>query len=245
MITSIQHYFIGYLSIWNTYSAGNYQKDVFKKLNELFTRLPIVFIVGGSGLYGKVIISGIDYLPFFSKEISKNLHIKMILQEELKKIDPILYEKNNYYRFFRLIEIIRYSNRSFSSFHKKITIYHHFHFFHLGLNVPKYVLYDSINNRVESMMKYGFIEEAQECYPYWFLNALKTIGYKDIINFFDSKISFKKVMKEIKKNTKRYAKRQRTWYKKEKILQWFITYNENELIKSMKKKIAYIIDKIA
>lgn len=244
MLVSIQHYFIGHLNIWKTYSAGDYQKDALKKLNELFTRLPIVFMVGGSGLYGKVFISGIDYLPFISKEKSRDLHIKMILQKELKKKDPILFENNNYHRFFRSLEIIRYSNRSFSSFHKKITIYHSFHLFHIGLHIPKYILYDNINKRVESMIKCGFIEEAQECYPYGNLNALKTIGYKHINNFFDGKINFEKVIEEIKKNTKHYAKKQSTWYKKEKILQWFITYNENEIIQNVKKKLTYIIDKM-
>lgn len=245
MLVNIQHYFTGHLCIWTTYSIGDYQKDVFKKVHELFIRLPIVFMVGGSGLYGKVIINGIDYLPFIYKEISRDLRIKMILQEELKKINIILFENNNYNRLFRSLEIIKYSNRSFSSFHKKTIIYYYFHLFHIGLYVPKYILYDSINKRVELMIKCGFMEEAQECYSYSYLNALKTIGYKEIIHFFDGKITFEKVIEEIKKNTKRYAKRQRTWYRKEKELQWFIACNENEIIQNVKKKIAYIIDKMS
>lgn len=237
MLDNIQHNFIGHLRIWNTISAGDYQKDAFKKLNELFTRLPIILMVGGSGLYGKIIISGIDYLPFISKEVSRDCQIKMTRQVELKKKDTISFDSNNYHRFLRSREILIYSNRYFSSFHKKTTIDHSFNIYKIGLNLPRDLLYDKINKRVASMIKCGFLEEVQECYSSRSLNALQTIGYKDIFNYFDGKISFEKAIEEIKKNTRRYAKRQRTWYKKEKKLQWFIAYKENEILKIVKKKL--------
>jgi len=236
MLDNIQHNFIGHLTLWKSYSIGDYQKDAFKKLNELFTRLPIVLMVGGSGLYGKVITNGINYLPFITKEVSRDFPLKITLQEELKK---------KYHRFLREKEILRYSNRSISSFHQLITIDHYFHIFQFGLNFPRDILYDCINKRVESIMKCGFLEEAQECYSFRYLNPLQTIGYKDIFNFFDGKISFEKTIEEIKKNTRHYAKRQLTWYKKEKKLQWFIAYLANEIIQNVKKKIDYIIYKMS
>lgn len=251
MLDNIQHHFIGHLSVWNSYSAGDYQKDAFKKLNELFTRLPIVLMVGGSGLYGKVITDGMDYFPFISKEVSIDLHMQlknnglMPLQEELKKKDPIYFktvDSNNFHRIIRSLEVIRSSNRSFSSFKKKNTIDHYFHILKICLNLTRDVLYDNINKRVESMIKCGFLEEAQQCYPYRHLNALQTIGYKEIFNYFDGKISFDKAIEEIKKNTRRYAKRQLTWYKKEKKLQWFIAYHENEIVEYV---IATINDKMS
>lgn len=254
MLDNIQHHFIGHLNVWNSYSAGDYQKDALKKLNELFTRLPIVLMVGGSGLYGKVITDGMDYLPFISKEVSIDLHMQLqkngliTLQEELKKKDTIYFktvDRNNYHRILRSLEVLRSSNRSFSSFHKKTTINHSFQILKICLNLPRKVLYDSITQRVESMIKCGFLEEAQQCYPYRHLNALQTIGYKDIFNYFDGKISFDKAIEEIKKNTRRYAKRQLTWYKKEKKLQWFIAYHENEIVEYVKKKLASINDKMS
>lgn len=245
MLDNIQHNFIGDLRIWNTISAGDYQKDAFKKLNELFTRLPIILMVGGSGLYGKIIISGIDYLPYIDKEVSRDFHIKMILQEELKKKETIYFDSNNYHRVLRSGEIRRFSNLSFSYFHKKITIDHYFNISQIGLNLPRDILNDKINKRVESMIKCGFLEESQECYSSRYLNALQTIGYKDIFNYFDGKISFEKALEVIKKNTRRYAKRQRIWYKKEKKLQWFFAYKENEILKDVKKKLTRISYKMS
>lgn len=221
ILYNIQHHFIGNLSIWNNYSAVDYKMYAFKKLNELFTRLPMVLIVGGSGLYEKVITYGIDYIQFLTKEVSRDLHIKISLQEKLKK------KKN--YNYLSSLE-----------YKKKITIDHYFHILKIGLNLPRETLYYCINQRVEYMIKCGLLEEAQMCYPYRHLNSLQTIGYKDIYNYFDGEISFDKAMEEIKKNTRRYAKRQLTWYKKVKKIQWFITYNENEIIDYIKKKIAYI-----
>lgn len=235
-LDNIQHYFIGHLTIWNGYCAGDYQKDAFKKLNELFTRLPIVLMVGGSGLYGKVITSGIDYFPFITKENSRDLQIKNSFNEEKKN----KFEPNNYHRFLRSLEIRKYSNRYFSSYHKNITINHYFFLMKIGLNLSRDVLYDRINNRISSMMKFGFLEEAQECYYYRHLNALQTIAYNDIFNYFDGEISFEKAIEEIKKNTRRYAKRQITWHKKEKKVQWFSSYKEDEILENVKKKLAYI-----
>lgn len=245
MLDNILHNFIGHLRIWNTISAGDYQKDAFKKLNELFTRLPIILMVGGSGLYGKIIISGIDYLPLISKEISRDFHIKKTLQEELKKKEPIYFDSNNYYRFLRSWEMLTFSNLSFSFFHKKITIDHYFNISQIGLNLPRDILYEKINKRVESMIKCGFLEESQECYSSRYLNALQTIGYKDFLNYFDGKISFEKAREGIKKNTRRYAKRQRIWYKKEKKLQWFFAYKNNEILKNVKNKLNSISYKMS
>lgn len=245
MLDNIQHNFIGHLRIWNTISAGDYQKNAFKTLYELFTRLPIILMVGGSGLYGKIIISGIDYLPFISKEVSRDFHIKITLQEELKKKKTIYFDSNNYHRFLRSREVLKYSHLSFSSFHKNITIDHYFNLSQIVLNLPRSLLYGKINKRVESMIKCGFLEEIQECYSSRYLNALQTIGYKEIFNYFDGKISFEKAIEEIKINTRRYAKRQRTWYKKEKKLQWFLAYKDNEILKNLKRKLLSINNKMS
>lgn len=228
MLGNIQHFFIGHLTVWASYSAGDYQKDAFKKLNELFPRLPIILMVGGSGLYGKVIISGINYISFFSKKISNNFYIKILLQEE-KKINHIYFERKNYHRFISEIITMNY----FISILK------------IGLNLPRKNLFFKINKRVEFMIKNGFLEEAQEYYHYKNLNALQTIGYIDIFNYFDGKISFNKTIKEIKKNTRRYAKRQITWYKKERKLKWFFSLQENVIIENIKKKINFIKDKMS
>jgi tRNA dimethylallyltransferase len=229
-LTAAPHHFIHHRSIEEDYSVGDYERDAIAKLDELFQKHETIILVGGSGLYIKSLIEGLDSFPEIDPEIRDQLNDRLVnegiesLQRELKDLDPEYYDKidhNNPHRLIRALEICIGSGESFSSFLNKPKPVRKFKTISIGLTAPREEIYERINLRVDSMMDEGLLEEAQGLYHKRRLNALNTVGYKELFSFFEGRIDLETAVEEIKKNTRRYAKRQLTWFRKDEETKWF------------------------
>ena len=229
-LSQAPHHFIQNRSIFEDYSVGDFERDAIEKLNQLYKKHQTVIMVGGSGLYVDAVIKGLDDFPEVDPEIRKNLkHIlseKGIepLQEQLKTLDPITYAKidiENKQRLIRALEICIGTNKPYASFLKNKENDRGFKTIKIGLKAERDIIYDRINQRVDIMIENGLLEEARTLYPNKNLNALQTVGYKELFRFFDHKITLDFAISEIKKNTRRFAKRQGTWFRKDQEIMWF------------------------
>lgn len=237
-LAEVPHHFIQNLSIFDTYSVGDFERDALKKIEELHQKKDVVILVGGSGLYLNAVLNGLDYFPTVDKQIridlKKELQEKGIvsLQKKLKELDEISYNYiaiDNPQRLIRALEICIGSGKKYASFLNKNKNKREFKSIKIGLTADRQIIYDRINKRVDFMVKQGLIEEAKSVYPYKHLNALQTVGYRELFSFFDGKIDKEFAISEIKKNTRRFAKRQITWFKKDTEIMWF-DYNENSKV---------------
>lgn len=224
-LAQVKHHFIGNVSINQLYSAGDFERDAINKLNELFTQKDIVALVGGSGLYVKSVIDGLDSLPKADEKLRTELQIifdeKGIepLREILEKLAPEKFYKmdnRNTQRVMRAIEIF-----SQPKIEIEAKIVRDFIPIKIGLNLDREVLYDRINKRVDQMFNDGLLDEAKSLYQYRNLNALQTVGYSELFDFFDGKYSLERATELIKQHTRNFAKRQLTWFKKENGMNWF------------------------
>ena len=197
-------------------------------------------MVGGSGLYMSAISNGIDKIPTVSKitrqKINKEFKEKGLswLQNEVKKIDPVFFidsDKNNPQRLIRALEVYKETNIPISYFRKKTKINRTFDIIKIGINTKREELYERINNRVDEMIKEGLLEEVRKLLPFQHLNALQTIGYKELFLFYKNQNNLKKTIEDIKMNTRRFAKRQLTWFNKDKEIVWFNPNEEEKIIK--------------
>lgn len=248
-LAEVPHHFIQNLSIFDSYSVGDFERDALKKIEELHQKKDVVILVGGSGLYLNAVLNGLDYFPTVDKQIridlKKELQEKGIvsLQKKLKELDEISYNSiaiDNPQRLIRALEICIGSEKKYASFLNKNKNKREFKSIKIGLTADRQIIYDRINKRVDFMVKQGLIEEAKSVYPYKHLNALQTVGYRELFSFFDGKIDKEFAISEIKKNTRRFAKRQITWFKKDTEIMWF-DYNENS--KVINKYIESILQK--
>lgn len=248
-LAEVPHHFIQNLSIFDSYSVGDFERDALKKIEELHQKKDVVILVGGSGLYLNAVLNGLDYFPTVDKQIridlKKELQEKGIvsLQKKLKELDEISYNSiaiDNPQRLIRALEICIGSGKKYASFLNKNKNKREFKSIKIGLTADRQIIYDRINKRVDFMVKQGLIEEAKSVYPYKHLNALQTVGYRELFSFFDGKIDKEFAISEIKKNTRRFAKRQITWFKKDTEIMWF-DYNENS--KVISKYIESILQK--
>lgn len=237
-LAEVPHHFIQNLSIFDSYSVGDFERDALKKIEELHQKKDVVILVGGSGLYLNAVLNGLDYFPTVDKQIridlKKELQEKGIvsLQKKLKELDEISYNSiaiDNPQRLIRALEICIGSGKKYASFLNKNKNKREFKSIKIGLTADRQIIYDRINKRVDFMVKQGLIEEAKSVYPYKHLNALQTVGYRELFSFFDGKIDKEFAISEIKKNTRRFAKRQITWFKKDTEIMWF-DYNENSKV---------------
>lgn len=228
-LNSIKHHFIGHISIQDNYNAGEYEAEAIEKINSLFQKYDKLVITGGSGMYIDAITKGMDNLPNVDKSIREELNElfkdKGItpLQEELMEKDIEYYnivDKQNHIRLIRALEIIRQTGKTFTSFRTNPKKERDFKIKKFVLIRDREELIQRINQRVDIMVEEGLIEEARELYPFRDLNALNTVGYKELFKYFDSKISLEEAIEEIKINTRKYAKRQVTWFRKDKDYTW-------------------------
>lgn len=234
----VPHHFIEHLSVYQTYNAGSFERDASEKLDEIFSRYNAVFVVGGSCLYGKALLEGLDIFPEVSSEI-KNLWISFFqrkglhfLQDSLKKRDPCYYKTvdlNNPHRMIRALSVIESSGRPFSYFLKKRRR-KNIKVIKIGLILPRAELYKRIDQRVDKMIKNGLLEEARIWSNCRHLNALKTIGYKEFFYYLDGHYDFYQAVNEIKKNTSKYAKKQITWLRKDSSILWFSPIEYKEIL---------------
>ena len=222
-LKEIKHHFIHNKSIHDRYNVGLYEKDAVHKINKLFEDKEHLILVGGSGLYADSVIYGIDDFPEIPEkirdEITRIYKDKGIsyLQEELKKLDREYYEIvdiKNQSRIIRALEIIKFTGNKFSSLRKDTKKKREFKTKVVLLECPREVLYDRINSRVDIMISNGLEEEARSLKKYSNLNTLNTVGYKEFFDYFENKLSYNEAINKIKQNTRNYAKRQITWYRK-------------------------------
>ncbi|AXT20544.1 tRNA (adenosine(37)-N6)-dimethylallyltransferase MiaA [Flavobacteriaceae bacterium AU392] len=229
-LSSAPHHFIHHKSINDEYSVGAFEKDAINKLSELFKAHNIIILVGGSGLYVDAITKGLDYFPEVDKNIRKELNTKLqleglsSLQRQLKNLDYKAYNSiaiENPHRVIRALEICIGSGKPYSSFLNKNKKLRAFKTLTIGLMAEREIIYNRINNRVDKMIKDGLVNEVKTLLPYQQLNALNTVGYKELFNYLNDKTDLDFAISEIKKNTRRFAKRQLTWFKKNENTLWF------------------------
>ena len=239
-----KHHFIQHLSIKDNYNIGQYEKDAIKKIYHLFKIYNNLILVGGSGLYINAICNGIDDVPETPQKIRNEINNVFLekgiiwLQEKVKKIDLDFYKSsdtNNPQRLKRCLEVYLNTGQKISSFYKKNKIKRDFKIIKIGISTEREVLYNKINQRVDQMIKNGLINEAKELFQYQKYNALNTVGYKELFSFFEKKIDKEIAIDEIKKNSRRLAKRQITWFKRDKQINWFNINQEDEIIKFILK----------
>jgi len=244
-LAEVPHHFIQNRSVFEDYNVGAFERDALNVLDTLFKKHNIVVMVGGSGLYVKAVLEGLDDFPKIDptirlelNNIYKNEGI-IPLQQQLKKLDIETYNTislDNPQRIIRALEICIGTNLPYSSFKGKGKRKRDFESIIVGLNGDRQKIYDRINYRVDLMVKKGLLDEAKKLHPQKSLNALKTVGYKELFLFFDGKITKEYAVEEIKKNTRRFAKRQLTWFKKNTNIMWFdFEADFSDLIKNLEK----------
>lgn len=217
------HHFIGNLSVEDYYSIGQYEEDALKKLNELFENHDTVILVGGSMMYEKAVIEGLNDLPEADEDNQKKLHEILEsegiekLQEILKELDPEYFnvvDFHNHRRLLRAIDVIWQTNKKYSEQIAVSQDSRDFNTIRIGIEAPREELYDRINRRVDIMMEKGLLDEAKGLEKFRHLTALNTVGYSELFKYFDGEWDLDFAVSEIKKNSRRYAKRQLTWYRK-------------------------------
>ena len=246
-LNQVKHHFIQNLSIHEDYNVGQFEKDAIITLKKLFIKHNIVVMVGGSGLYLDAVLKGLDNFPAVDPSVRKNLKIQIekkgfkTLQEQLKILDLETFQKidiENHQRVVRALEICIGSGRPFSSFLTNKTIQRNFIPIKIGLTADRNIIYDRINERVDIMITSGLLGEVKDLLKYKYLNALQTVGYKELFRYLENEISLEFAVEEIKKNTRRFAKRQLTWYKKDNEITWFdFTENTQNMIDFINAKI--------
>ncbi len=234
-LAAAPHHFIQNKSILENYNVGAFEKEAISKLNELFKIHDIIIMVGGSGLYENAVVNGLDEFPTIDKSVREELTNRLAtegiesLQKQLLNLDPESYHKiaiDNPQRLSRALEICIGSGKPYSSFLNIKKNSRPFKTISIGLTAEREFMYDRINKRVDIMIQKGLIDEVKALIPYQDLNALNTVGYKEIFKFLKQEWELDFAISEIKKNTRRFAKRQVTWFKRNKNTNWF-DYNTN------------------
>ena len=237
-LKEVQHHFIHNLSISQSYNAGKYEIDAINKITEIHKTNDCVIIVGGSGLYADAISKGLDKMPEISEKTRKKLNSDLKerglewLQDKVKNIDPEFYNScdiKNPQRLLRCLEIFTDTGKKLSSFKTKNIKKRPFDIIKIGLNIDREKLYSRINKRVDIMMNDGLLEEVISLEKHQHLNALQTVGYKEIFSFLNNETTLENAVEQIKQNTRRFAKRQITWFKKDRNTKWFEPHQTKEI----------------
>ena len=241
-LSSVPHHLIDIVDPWDNYTIADYEKDSIEAIKHIFNRNNIALLVGGSGLYIKATCEGIDNIPPIPEMIRDELYAELLkngkefLLEELKQKDYPCYkiiDIKNPRRIIRALEVIRYTNKKFSSFLTHRAKRRDFQTLKIGIQTSRTDLYNRIDKRVEIMFKNKFLDEVLRLYKYKNYNSLQSIGYKEAIDFIDRKITKSEMISLIKRNTRRYAKRQITWFKKDATIKWFS--NKDQVLNYIKK----------
>tara|TARA_B100000963_G_C22587487_1_gene653821 strand:+ start:383 stop:1303 length:921 start_codon:yes stop_codon:yes gene_type:complete len=229
-LTSVKHHLINNISVTDKYDISQFESDARNIINKLFKTKDYLILVGGSGLYIDTILYGIDKMPEVRDSLRKKLNMEFQnnglsnLLVELKKIDPITYKNidlNNHRRIIRALEVSISSKKPYSSFLHKFSKNSKYNEIIIGLNCDRNKLHSLINKRVDKMIQCGLVQEVEKLKKFKNLNALNSIGYKEIFDFLEYKISLEEAINKIKTNTRRYAKRQITWFNSNKTVNWF------------------------
>lgn len=243
----VRHYMVGTLNLTDYYSASNFEEDVISLLNTLHQTTPTVVMTGGSMMYIDAVCKGIDDIPTVTPAIREEIYaqferegLENILQE-LKEADPVHYgevDRMNYKRVIHAVEICRMTGKPYSSFRTNSKKERPFRIIKIGLTRDREELYDRINCRVDQMMTDGLLEEARKVYPFRHLNSLNTVGYKELFNYFDGEWSLDLAIEKIKRNSRVYARKQMTWFKRDEEIEWFHPEQETEIINFIEETIS-------
>lgn len=242
----VKHHFINSHSIKDNFSVGDFETEGLQVLQQLFNTADTAILVGGSGLYINAITQGFDELPKAPAELRAQLNLQLqqqgigTLQEQLKKLDPDYFTEvdiHNPQRLIRALEVCIYTGKPFSSYRTSTARSRPFDTLKIGLTMDREKLYERINRRVELMMEAGLLEEVRSLLPYHQLNALQTVGYQELFDYIDGKRSLHQAVELIKQNTRRFAKRQLTWFKKDTEIHWFEPYQIEEIIALISDKL--------
>lgn len=225
----VTHYFINSHSIHDDVNAVVFEQYALEKVNEIFAKNNVAVIVGGTGLYVKTFCEGIDempaILPGIREKITAGYHAHGIswLQKQVADNDPVYFSKGeikNPQRLMRALEVIQSTGRSITTFQSNVKAERSFNIIKIGLQLPREDLYVNINSRVDKMMKEGLLEEVTELLSFRILPALQTVGYKELFEYLDGRVTLQKAIENIQLNTRHYAKRQMTWFKKDELINW-------------------------
>lgn len=242
-LSQAEHYFIGNLSIADHYTAGIYEREALEKLNTVFKHHDFCVAVGGSGLYIDALAFGIDDIPS-NIEVRTALQKRWkkegleVLQNELLAIDPDFYhasDMKNPRRVVRALEVFEITGKTYTALRKKTPKKRPFEMHWIGLNMERELLFERINKRVDIMMEQGLEEEARSLFPRRNLKPLKTVGYRELFSYFDETHDKSKAIELIKRNTRHYAKRQITWFKKNALVNWYLPTETDKIIQEINK----------
>lgn len=236
---TIRHYFVGNHHVEDYYSASLYEEDALRVIKQQFEHNDIAMMAGGSMMYIDAVCNGIDDIPTVDEETRSWMKSRLTeeglpaLVEELHRLDPAHWEvvdKNNPRRVVHALEICHMTGKTYTSFRKNEKKQRPFKILKIGLNLPRVILYDRINKRVKQMIDQGMIDEAKRMYPKRHLNALNTVGYKELFEYFDGAITLEEAILRIQSNTRRYARKQLTWFKRDTTVKWFSPEDYSQII---------------
>lgn len=235
-LQAAKHHFIQNKSIFENYTVGDYEKEAITKIEELFQKNDYAILIGGSGLYVDAILKGFDEFPEINPEVRSEVNSNYeklginYLQEQLQNLDPDYYQKiitenpqtlQNPQRMMRFVEVCIGTQKPYSSFLNQKKNNRDFNPILIGLDADRPIIYNRINQRVDIMINEGLLQEAKALYPNKALNALQTVGYRELFSYFDGDFTLPFAIEEIKKNTRRFSKRQLTWFKRNETTKWF------------------------
>jgi len=248
-LNDVKHHLINNKSVTETYQLGEFEKDTIDIIKNIHKKSNIAILVGGSGLYIDAIIYGLDEIPKIENGLRELLNNEfktkgiIYLQSKLKKLDITTYNSidlKNHRRIIRALEVTISSKKPYSSYLKKTKINRGFKVIEIGINTDREILYKRINKRVDKMIENGLVNEVKQLLVHKKLNSLNTIGYKEIFSYLDGNISLGFAIEEIKKNTRKFSKRQMTWFRSKKDIIWFTqNYKVKNIIKTIDKLINY------
>ena len=239
-LAKVRHYFVGTLNIGDYYSASMYEQDVMTLLGQLFKTSDYALLSGGSMMYIDAVCNGIDDIPTVDEKTRTLMKRRLAeeglekLVEELRRIDPEHYEvvdRQNPRRVVHALEICHMTGQTYTSFRKAEKKQRPFEIIKIGLNREREELYNRINSRVDSMMEQGLLKEAEKMLPYRQANALNTVGYKELFSYFDGIWELDDAVERIKGNTRRYARKQLTWFKRDQQIKWFHPDEQEQIMK--------------
>jgi tRNA dimethylallyltransferase len=252
-LQSAPHHFIQNKSIFENYTVGDYEKEALSTIEKLFQNNEFVVLIGGSGLYVDAVLKGFDEFPEIDPSVRSTVNLNYeklgidYLHEQLQLLDADYFQKitienpqtlQNPQRMMRFVEVCIGTGKPYSSFLNQKKNNRNFTPILIGLEADRNIIYERINQRVDIMLETGLLEEAKKLYPNKVLNALQTVGYRELFNYFDGEFSLPFAIEEIKKNTRRFSKRQLTWFKRNEATKWF------DYAKTQSEIISYIQSKI-
>lgn len=242
-LSKVKHHFINSHSIQDFFTAGSYEKEAIECINSLFEDHKFIILTGGSGLYIQAVTEGIDDMPAVDQGIRTDLNEKLksegldVLANELRVLDPEYYkvvDQANPQRIIRALEIIKGTGEKYSTFRKSQTSKRPFEVIKIGLERDREELYERINLRMDQMIEEGLFEEAQSLIEYRQHNALQTVGYKEIYDYIDGVYDRDEAVRLLKRNSRRYAKRQMTWFRRDDGIKWFHPGDKTKIVEYVK-----------